>query len=258
MKNCCITTQKILPLLLVPMLFGYSATSHSDWWQQGLETLKQWSDTPSNSDSTSAQFSNEELSRAFKQALSLGSESVVQQVGIKDGFNADQAIHIPLPDSLQSVASVLERVGMQRYTDDLELKLNRAAEAAAPEAKALFIDAISQMTFSDVQAIYQGADDAATQYLRSKTEAPLSLKMQPIIEQTLNEVGAIQSYDRVLQKYQTLPFVPDVKANLIEHTTAKGLDGIFYYLAKEEQKIRQDPVKQTTELLKKVFSNTAD
>ncbi|MEZ5525029.1 MAG: DUF4197 domain-containing protein [Pseudomonadales bacterium] len=195
----------------------------------------------------------EEVSAGLKEALRVGSERVVSQLGQADGFNADPAIHIPLPSQLERARDVLDRVGMAGMMDDLELRLNRAAEQATPKAKALFWDAIKTMSFEDAKRIYNGPDDAATQYLREKMNDPLTHELRPLIDKSLSDVGAVQAYDRVMGQYQSIPFVPDVKANLTDHTLQKGLDGIFFYLAKEEAAIRKDPVKRTTELLRKVF-----
>ncbi|MDP2106205.1 MAG: DUF4197 domain-containing protein, partial [Desulfobulbaceae bacterium] len=137
--------------------------------------------------------------------------------------------------------------------DDLELKMNRAAEAAAPKAKKLFLEAISAMTFSDIQSIYNGPENAATKYFQDKLTPSLTKEMTPIVDSSLSDVGAVQAYDGVMSNYKTMPFVPDAKANLTQHVTDKGIAGIFHYLGKEEAAIRQNPARQTTELLKRVF-----
>ncbi|PKN47874.1 MAG: DUF4197 domain-containing protein, partial [Deltaproteobacteria bacterium HGW-Deltaproteobacteria-16] len=129
----------------------------------------------------------------------------------------------------------------------------RAAEAATPKAKALFLQAIKEMTFEDVRKIYAGPEDSATRYFQGKMTPALQKEMLPIVEKSLSQVGAIQAYDTVMGQYKALPFVPDVKANLTGHVLQKALDGIFFYIAKEEAGIRNDPEKQTTALLKKVF-----
>jgi len=194
-----------------------------------------------------------EIGEAFKVALRIGSENVVKKLGDVDGFNADSAVHIPLPKELNTVKTMLAKVGMSRIVDDLELKLNRAAEASTPKAKELFWQSITEMTFDDIKGIYEGSEDSATRYFQGKMSPSLSKEMRPIVEESLSKVGAIQAFDNVMDKYQTLPFVPDVKANLTDHVVRKGMDGIFYYIAKEEAAIRKNPVKQTTDLLKKVF-----
>jgi hypothetical protein len=179
---------------------------------------------------------------------------VVNQLGATDGFNKDSNIHIPLPASLGKVKSMLSAVGMSYLFEDLELKLNRAAEVATPKAKQLFLNAISGMTLQDVQGIYNGPDDAATQYFKGAMSQELTQEMKPVVEDSMLKVGAVAAYDNMIKEYKTLPFVPDVKGNLTEYVVEKGMDGIFYYMAKEEAAIRENPVKRTTELLQKVFS----
>ncbi len=195
----------------------------------------------------------EEIGAGLREALRVGTETVVGQLGRLDGFNADPAIHIPLPDNLHTVKTALSRVGMSGMLDDLELRLNRAAEVATPKAKEIFWQAITNMTWSDVQNIYDGPDDAATQYFKRTTSQPIADAMRPVVDQSLAEVGAIQAFDSVMGQYRAIPFVPDVKADLTEWALTKALDGMFHYVAKEEAAIRHEPVKRTTDLLKRVF-----
>ncbi len=197
--------------------------------------------------------SNSDMIAGLKDALRVGSENVVARLGKTDGFNRDPNIHIPLPGSLQTVKSTLTAIGMGNLMDDLELKLNRAAEAATPKAKRIFANAIRDMSFDDARQILSGPNDAATQYFKAKMSAPLANEMRPIIKKALNQAGAVQAYDAVIGKYKSLPFMPDVKANLTRHVLDLGLAGIFRYMADEEAAIRQNPVKRTTSILKKVF-----
>ena len=221
----------------------------SDSNQQSSNTL-----TELASRSLGSVLSDEDLINGFKEALQVGSEQVVTQLGAADGFNTDELIHIPLPENLQKARSLLKRVGMESIADDLELKLNRAAEAATPEAKELFINAIKSMSFEDVRSIYSGPNDSATQYFKEKTSAQLSERMRPIIDASLAEVGALATYDQFVASYSSIPLVPDLKGNLSDYALNKSLDGIFYYLAQEEAAIRENPVKRTTDILKRVFT----
>ena len=195
----------------------------------------------------------EDMGAGLKEALRIGTESVVGQLGANDGFNADPAIHIPLPDTLATVRSTLARVGMTGMLDDLKLRLNRAAELATPQARAIFWDAITAVTRSDAQQIYQGADDAPTRYFERRTSQPIADAMRPIVDASLAQVGAVQAYDNVMGQYRAIPFVPDVKSDLTEWALSKALEGMFHYLAIEEAAIRSQPVKRTTDLLKRVF-----
>ncbi len=232
----------LFSLILTSLVFSI-ANAKSKWWKKILE----------DEDKTTSSLSNDDIGSAFKQALSIGAENVVSQLGTNDGFNADEAIHIPLPENLEKVRKILKRIGMSGMVDDLEVKLNRAAEVATPVAKDLFVQSIKDMTFEDVKKIYSGPDDSATQYFKEKMSASLTEKMNPIVEESLADVGAVQSLNKVMDKYDNIPFVSSVKPDLTGYVVEKGMDGIFYYLAQQEAQIRKNPLKQTTALLKKVF-----
>ena len=195
----------------------------------------------------------DEIAAGLREALKVGTERVVNTVGTTDGVNGNPEIHIPLPDSLKKVQSVLKTAGMSQMADDLELKLNRAAEAAAPKAKAVFWDAIADMSMDDVKRIYEGPKDAATQYFKGKMTGPLADSMRPVVDSSLSEVGAVKAYDAMIGQYKSMPFVPDVKANLTSHVLDKALGALFLFLGREEAAIRENPTKRTTELLQKVF-----
>lgn len=196
-----------------------------------------------------------DIAAGLKEALTVGTANVVERLGRENGFNGDPKVHIPLPENLKEVRRLLEKVRQEKIADDLEIRLNRAAEIAAPKARKHFVEAVRAMTLDDARKIWKGPDDSATAYFREKMTAPLKEEMRPVIGDSLAEVGAIKSYERMMGRYKKLPFVPDVRADLADYVTDKGLEGIFYYLAKEEAAIRKDPVKRTTELLKKVFGS---
>ena len=233
----------------VMLLLPVPVSAQTDWMKMGKEILGTATNSPAAANNT------DQISAGLKEALRVGSDTVVSQLGKTDGFNADPAIHIPLPESFTTVQSVLKPLGMSYLLDDLELNLNRAAELATPKAKALFLSAIEGMTMDDVMGIYNGPQDAATRYFQGKMSPQLSEEMKPIVDQTLNQSGAIQSYDTVMGQYETVPFVPDVKADLSGYVVEQGMNGIFHYLALEEAAIRQNPAKRTTELLKTVFGS---
>ncbi len=239
------------------MLLVSTSLYASDWMNQlgslgvNLQGISQKAGVPQN---ISSRLSSSDMVSGLKDALKVGSERVVSQLSRNNGFNSDANIHITLPDSLKRLKSLLTSVGAGYLMDNLELKLNRAAEAATPQAKKIFASAIRSMSFQDARAILQGSNDAATQYFKGKMSAPLSHEMQPIIEKTLNQVGAIQAYNQVMGKYQSMPFVPNIQANLQQYVTQGALRGIFHYMATEEAAIRKNPAKRTTAILKKVFS----
>ncbi len=223
------------------------------WLDTGKNILKNFGNKNIQKSGT---LSVSEIAAGLKDALRVGTENVVKQLGTKDGFLSDRAIHIPLPNNLLKIKNVLSNIGMAGKLEDLEVKLNRAAEIATPKAKKLFWDAIADMTIEDAKKIYNGPKDAATQYFKSKMTEPLSREMKPIIDESLSRVAAVQMYNSILNKYNSLPFVKPVKGDIATYTLGKALDGIFYYLGKEEAAIRENPAKRTTDLLKRVFGST--
>ena len=195
-----------------------------------------------------------EISSGLKDALRVGAENAIRLLSVEDGFFGNPEIRIPLPNQLEAVRSTLDRFGLGQQFDELELELNRAAELATPQAQALFMDAIGSLTLEDVQGIYGGGDDAATRYLQDKTSTPLAAKMTPIVADSLSKVGAAKTYAAVMTRYNEIPFAPKIDADLTSYVVDRGLSGLFHTLAKEEAAIRKDPVKQTTAILRKVFS----
>jgi hypothetical protein len=239
---------RVLIIGLTFSLLTGNAAAETGWWQKGINLLKNLGGSDQQ-----AELTVKEIGAGLKEALRVGTENVSKGLGRLDGFNLDPAIHIPLPEKLQTVKSVLGKIGMANLADDLELKLNRAAEKATPKAKELFFKAIGDMTIDDVKGIYQGPEDSATRYLEEKMSPALANEMRPVVAESLSQVGTIQAYDAMMGQYRTLPFVPDIKADLTEYVVKKGMDGIFYYLAIEEADIRKNPAKRTTELLQRVF-----
>ncbi|MCW8874175.1 MAG: DUF4197 domain-containing protein [Gammaproteobacteria bacterium] len=246
LTSICLANKALLTAVL---LLSLVTSVQGDWWQKGRELLR----NVAPATETSSNLSSQKVAAGLKEALRVGSETVVGQLGTLDGFNADPEVRIPLPPSLDRVRTALGRVGMSGMLDDLELKLNRAAEHATPKARQLFMQSIEAMTIKDAMGIYQGPPDAATRYFQDRMSEPLAEEMRPLVAESLAEVGAVQSYDAVMNRYRNLPLVPDIKADLTEHVVDQGMEGIFHYLAREEAAIRQNPVKRTTELLQQVF-----
>lgn len=207
-----------------------------------------------------AALSNQDISDAFKQALSIGTDQVVGQLGQTNGFLLDPKVKIPLPAKLAQAQSLLDKVGLSYLMDDLETRMNRAAEIATPHAKELFLNAISQMTFTDVINIYNGPPNSATQYFEAKMSNALAYKMSPFVNDAVAKAGVVQSYDQLVSQYNNIPFasalVPDIKGDITRFVVDKGIEGIFLYLGEQEAQIRQNPVRHTTDLLKKVFGRT--
>ena len=185
--------------------------------------------------------------------MTVGTGRVVDNLGKNGGFGASSAFRIPLPTALNNAREVASTVGMAGYFDDLEDKLNLAAEAATPKARSLFVDAIKQLSFADVMQIYRGENDAATQYLQGKMGNPLKSAMRPVIDNSLAQVGAVNSFNSLVERYNALPLVDDIDANLSDHVLAYANSAIFTELANQEAAIRKDPLKRSTALLKQVF-----
>lgn len=224
------------------------ALAQNDWLKKGKDLLGNI-----GAGGGGSALANSEIAAGLKQALDIGTSNVVSQLGVAGGFSNDPAIHIPLPSSLNTMRSALGAVGMGATMDDLEQRLNRAAEIATPKAKQLFVNAIAAMTLDDAKGILNGPDDSATRYFQKKMTPELVQEMRPIVNQSLAEAGAVQSYDTAMGEYSKLPFVPDLKANLTDYVVEKGTGGIFHYLAIQEAEIRANPAKHTTDLLKRVF-----
>jgi len=203
---------------------------------------------------TDGALSIDEITRGLKEALSNGSNAVVAQLGRSGGFNSDNNIRVPLPNAMLKARDYAAKVGLDGSFNDLESKLNEAAERATPKAKSLFLGAIKSMSVSDAKGILKGPDDAATTYFRDKTQLQLSDAMRPIVDESLSQVGAVRSFNKLLKSYRRIPGAPEVSGDLTAHVVEKGMQGIFYYLASEEKQIRDNPAKRTSELLQKVFA----
>lgn len=206
-------------------------------------------------ETTGGSLSINEISQGLKEALSVGSQQVVSQLGRTDGFNDDPVAHIPLPKALVRARDVAAKVGLDGSFSSLETRLNRAAELATPKAKELFLSAIQQMTLEDARGILTGPDDSATQYFRNAMGNRLSTAMTPIVDDSLAQVGAVRTFNDLLSGYRQIPFAPPVEADLTQHVVDLGMDGIFHYIAQEEMAIRQNPLKRTSEILRRVFGS---
>ena len=195
-----------------------------------------------------------DISAGLKEALTRGSSNVVAKLGRDGGFNADPAIRIPLPNALAKAREYASKVGLDASFNELQDRLNHAAEIATPKAKELFLGAIRNMTLQDAKAILQGPSDAATRFFERNTRTQLAGAMRPLIDDSLSQVGAVNSFNQLLASYRRIPFAPPVEADLSTHVLDKGLDGIFHYIAAEEKAIRENPLERTTDLLRRVFA----
>ncbi|MBX2833286.1 MAG: DUF4197 domain-containing protein [Rhodospirillales bacterium] len=242
-------------MLSVTVLPSANAQSFFDKAKQALGDAVGSSGTSSSAGSSAlSALSSDTVEEGLKQALDIGVELVTSQLGATDGFNADPVAHIPLPDSVKSAQKLLSAAGLGSYADEIELRMNRAAEQTMSDASDILINAISQMTLDDAKGILNGPDDAATSYLRRVSGSDIEGRLRPVLTDALADTGALSLYDQMLGQYTTLPFVPDLKASLTDHATDEAMNGLFHYIALQEADIRSDPTRWTTDILKQVFS----
>lgn len=197
--------------------------------------------------------SEDEVAAGLKEALKYGSDSSSTQLHRENGYLLDAAVKIFLPQEATNAAAVVDNI-IPGTSSALITKVNRAAEHAAVEAKPILWNAIEGLTVQDAFTILQGNDDAATVYLRSKTEVGLRTAFQPKIQNSLETVGAQQLWSQFTNTYNSVPLTTPIPNNLAEHVTTKALDGLFIYVAKEELRIRTDVNARVTDLLQRVFA----
>lgn len=198
--------------------------------------------------------SRAEAAKGLKEALIQGASKAVAMLSQPDGYMGNREVKIPLPDALRKSEKAMRMLGMGKQADELVLRMNRAAEAAVPEAKALLIDSARKMTLTDAKAILTGPNDAATQYFKKTTAKQMAEKFLPIVKKATDNVQLAQQYNQYAALASQFGLVKKEQVNLEQYVTQKALDGVYLMMAKEEAAIRQDPLGQTSKLIKKVFS----
>lgn len=237
--------------------FDFGGLINSEQLRDLGKSVPQKSATSDNAPASAAalnSFSNKDQIGSLKQALTQGAETAVSNLGKENGYLGNDKVRIPLPGSLQKVDSLLRTVGMGKYADDLITSMNRAAEAAVPEARNLLVGAVRNMSVDDARGILTGGNDAATQYFRNKTETALTAKFKPIVEKSMQKVQLAQKYDQFAAKGAALGLVDQRDARMDDYITRKALDGLFLMMAEQEKAIRANPLEATGALAKKVFS----
>jgi hypothetical protein len=199
--------------------------------------------------------SNADASAGLKKALNQGIDIAVGKLGVTDGFLKNPRVKIDLPPKLAKAEGMMRMLGVGDQLDQLVTSMNRAAEAAVPESKALLKQALTHMTLEDAKRILTGGDDAATQYFKQATYAPLKAKFAPIISRATAKVKLGETYDALAQKAVALGVLKPEDATLQSYVTDRTLDGLFLVMAEEERAIRKDPLGQASSLLKKVFGS---
>ncbi len=207
----------------------------------------------SGSTAAVAALSSGEVGQGLKAALSRGVDTAVSTLGRANGFYGSPKWRIPLPPALQKTTSLMRMAGMGSQADALDLAINRAAEAAVPQAKDMLVNAVKTMSIADAKGILTGGNEAATAYFRRKTEAPLTQKFLPIVRQATAQVGLAQTYDQYAGKAAQFGLVSADEANINTYVTQQALDRLYQAIGEEEQAIRTDPVGTGSALIGKVF-----
>ncbi|HEY6720394.1 MAG TPA: DUF4197 domain-containing protein [Burkholderiales bacterium] len=200
-----------------------------------------------------ADISNRDAIKGLKEALTRGGQTAVARLGVENGFFGNDRVKIPLPPPLRKMEAVMRSIGMDGHADELVLRMNRAAEAAVPEARTLLVDAVKKMSVQDAKGILAGGEDAATQYFKRTTSEALAKRFQPIVKKTMEKVKLAEKYDEIAASGAKFGLVREEDAQLEDYVTRKTLDGLFVIIAEEEKKIRKDPAGAASAILRKVF-----
>lgn len=206
-------------------------------------------------DARAAGLTESDAALGVRAALERGAVAAVGLLGRNGGFLDNPKVRIQLPGYLNEAAKVLKYTGQQRRVDELVTAMNRAAEAAVPQAKALLVNAVKSMSVEDGRQILTGGDNAATQFFSDKTRAPLSVKFLPIVTRATEKVSLADKYNKVAGQVASLGLVGKDEANIQSYITGKALDGLYLIIGEEERKIRQDPIGTGSAILKKVFGS---
>ena len=196
---------------------------------------------------------NADAASGLKQALTDGSAAAIAQLGVENGFFGNPKVKIPLPPALQRIEAALRFAGMRRQADDLVLAMNRAAEAAVPEAKALLVDSVRKMSVQDAKGILTGGDTAATDYFRRTTRSQLTQRFLPIVKKATDRVGLAEQYNGLAGQAMQLGLVKEDQATVEAYVTSKALDGLYLMIGEQEKAFRQNPLGASSDIVKRVF-----
>jgi hypothetical protein len=196
-----------------------------------------------------------EANSGLKQALADGSAAAVAQLGVENGFLGNPKVKIPLPPALQKIESALRFAGMRKQADDLVVAMNRAAEAAVPEAKALLVDSVRRMSIQDARGILTGGETAATDYFRRTTQTQLAQRFLPIVKKATDQVGLAEQYNSLAGQGMQLGLIKKEQSTIEGYVTQKALDGLYLMVAEQEKAIRQNPLGASSDIVKRVFGS---
>ncbi|HKA46032.1 MAG TPA: DUF4197 domain-containing protein [Burkholderiales bacterium] len=202
-----------------------------------------------------ADLSNTDATNGLRQALNEGSIAAVAKLGVENGFFGNPRVKIPLPPSLHQVEGALRAIGMRKQADELVLTMNRAAEAAVPEAKQLLVDAVKKMSVQDAKGILTGGDTAATEYFKRTTQGDLSKRFLPIVKKATDRVGLAQQYNSLAGHGAALGLIKQDQATIEGYVTQKTLDGLYYMIGEQEKAFRANPLGASSDIVKKVFGS---
>ena len=251
--------KRIISTCLLTLFFSHANALSLNDVKDAMKNNKTSSATASTSTEASttgaSSLSNAETSDGLKTALDQGVTKAVASLGAADGFFGNKEVKIPLPKSLKKIEKGMKLMGMGKQSDELVLKMNRAAEAAVPEAKALLVGSIKQMSLADAKTILTGPNDAATQYFKRTTSKQMGEKFLPIVKKATENVQLAASYNKYAEMGSKFGAVKKEDANIEQYVTNKALDGVYLMIAKEEAAIRKDPLGQSSAILKKVFGS---
>ncbi|MEW5966081.1 MAG: DUF4197 domain-containing protein [Pseudomonadota bacterium] len=238
--------------LLLAASLALALPAHADW----RELLRGVVSPPAEQKPAASgvdALSQTEINAGLKEALSRGADAAVAQLGQQDGFFGNAKMKIPLPPSLQKAEKAMRLMGMGRQADDLVLSMNRAAEAAVPEAKTLLVDAVKTMTLEDAKGILTGGQTSATDFFRRKTEARLTERFLPTVKATTDKVGLAQQYNRYAGAAAQFNLIDKKQAKVEDYVTQQALDRLYILIGEKEAAIRANPLQAGSDLLKKVF-----
>lgn len=197
--------------------------------------------------------SNADASSGLRQALSDGAAAAVSQLGVENGFFGNAKVKIPLPPALQNIEGMLRLTGMSKQADELVLTMNRAAEAAVPEAKTLLVESVRKMSVQDAKSILSGGDTAATDYFRRTTQAELTQRFLPIVKKATDRVGLAAKYNGLAGQAGQFGLIGKDQSTVEGYVTGKALDGLYLMIAEQEKNFRQNPLGAASDMVRKVF-----
>ena len=200
-----------------------------------------------------AELNQKDAGSAIRTALERGAQVAVAQLGVVNGFLANDKVRIRLPQVLEQAEPVLRAVGRGRQLEELVTSMNHAAESAVALAQPLLRQAIRRMTLEDALLIVQGGDNAVTDYFSTQTREPLTHTFQPVVARAVDRLSLARAYDDLARKANRLGLIRGGAVTVQEHVTAKALDGLYFVIGEEERRIRRDPVGTGSNILRKVF-----